>query len=351
MSQIMCRILPMLFYRPFSIPKKARSVYYEHVPEGVVTLGRLEQRRYFVLLKTVDMNTHTKQTWLLEYRSNVTSSHGEDGIIAKIFETMGTDSKWCVELGALNGIHDSNVWNLIKNKEWSGVLIEADPTYFDKLVAQYTDRPTAHCIKDFVSFEGESSLDAIFGRTPMPLLFDVLSLDIDGNEYHIWESLVRYSPRLLVVEFNPSIPNDVLFVQSRDMNVYQGSSLSAFIALGKKKGYELVCANETNAFFVRTEDFHHFNISDNSIDAIRTDHQFETKLFQLYDGTLMIAGNNRLLWHNRVIDMRKLQVLPVHRRQYPARISPEPFIRGLKYVIRKMPFYPLVQRVRKLLGI
>ena len=297
------------------------------------------------------MEMRTKQDWLLEHRSNITSSHGEDGIIAKIFETIGEDSKWCVELGALNGLHDSNVWSLIQQKGWSGVLIEADPTYFEKLVSEYVELPGAHCVKEFVSFEGEHSLDAIFARTPMPRLFDLLSLDIDGNEYHLWESLVQYSPRVLVVEFNPSIPNDVTFVQPRDMSVYQGSSLRAFVALGKEKGYELVCANEANAFFVRAEDLPRFNISDNSIDAIRTDHQFETKLFQLYDGTLMIAGNDRLLWHNQTIDVRKLQVFPEHKRQYPARISPEPFIRSLKYVVRKMPFYPLMQKLRKLLGV
>lgn len=63
---------------------------------------------------------------LLDYRSDVTSSAGEDGIIAKIFNVASEESRWCVELGALNGTHDSNVWNLIRNKHWSGVLIEAE---------------------------------------------------------------------------------------------------------------------------------------------------------------------------------------------------------------------------------
>lgn len=297
------------------------------------------------------METHTKNDWLLDHRSNVTSSHGEDGILAKIFEIIGEGSKWCVELGALNGLHDSNVWSLIKKRGWSGVLIEADPTYFEKLVAEYADTPNAHCRKEFVSFVGESTLDAIFARTPMPTTFDLFSLDIDGNEYHLWESLEVYAPRVLVVEFNPSIPNDVTFIQPRDMNVYQGSSLRALVALGKKKGYELVCTNEANAFFVRTEDFPRFAINDNSVDALRTDHQFETKLFQLYDGTLMISGNDRLLWHNMPIDVHKLQVLSEAKRNYPARISPQPLIRGIKYIVRKMPFYPIMQKVRKSLGV
>ncbi len=294
---------------------------------------------------------HTGSTDLRSWASNITSSHGEDGIIARIFDVIGEQTKWCVELGALNGKHDSNVWSLLKQKGWSGVLIEADQTYFAKLVSEYSDVPAAVCVNEFVSFEGENRLDAIFARTPIPKQFDLFSLDIDGNDYHLWESLVEYTPRVVVVEFNPTIPNDVEFIQPRDMNVYQGSSLKALVTLGKKKGYELVCANETNGFFVRAELFSQFSIADNAIDTIRTDHQFETKLFQLYDGTLMLSGNTRLLWHNMPIDTEKLQVLPAHKRRYHAHISSQSFVRKLKFHFRKMPIYPHIQRIRKALGV
>lgn len=293
------------------------------------------------------MDTQRKNDWLLEHRSNVTSQHGEDGIVQKIFEIIGEGSKWCAELGALNGRHDSNVWHLVQECGWSGVLIEADPTYFERLAEEYKHTPQAHCVQAFVSFEGEKALDSLFAKTPMPRVFDLFSLDVDGNEYHLWESLEQYRPRVMVVEFNPSIPNDVSFVQPRDMSVYQGSSLCAFVALGKEKGYELVATNETNAFFVSKELFSLFGITDNSIDALHTDRQFETKLFQLYDGTLVLAGNDRLIWHNVQIDPERLQVLPRRRRVYPARISPHSTTRSLKYWVRKLPFYVVLQKVRK----
>lgn len=286
-------------------------------------------------------------TWLLEYRSDVTSSAGEDGIIAKIFEVIGEESRWCVELGALNGTHDSNVWNLIRNKQWSGVLIEADRTYFEKLKAEYANDTGAVCVNEFVSFEGEHSLDAIFARTKITKEFDLFVLDIDGNEYHVWESLREYRPRVMVVEFNPTIPNDVDFVQPRDMSVYQGSSLRSLIELGKRKGCELVAVNEVNAFFVRRELFPQFGIADNSIEAMHTDHMYETKLYQLYDGTLKIAGYDRLMWHKVPIDEKKLQILPRRKRIYPAMINPNLVVRMAKYLARKLPFYRLVQRLRK----
>lgn len=293
------------------------------------------------------MSLSPEKNHLLAYGRDVTSEHGEDGIIGRIFELIGAQSRTCVELGALNGVHGSNVWQLLKKEGWKGVLIEADRTYFEKLQVEFADVPGAECVNAFVSFEGSCSLDSIFTKTALPKTFDLFSLDIDGNEYHLWDSLREYRPRVMVVEFNPTIPNDVVFVQPRDMSIYQGSSLRSFVELGRQKGYELVAANEVNAFFVLKELYSFFNITDNSIDSLHTDHRYETKLYQLYDGTLCISGYDRLLWHNRPLDIKKLQVLPLRKRIYPAMISPNPLVRALKYMTRKLPFYRFVQRLRK----
>lgn len=286
---------------------------------------------------------------LLSYSRNITSEHGEDGVIEKIFEIIGEGGKWCVDLGALNGVHGSNVWHLIKDNNWAGIMIEADRTYFERLQKEYIDNKKVQCINTFVSFEGEDSLDRIFAKTSLPKVFDLFSLDIDGNEYHLWESLSDYRPRVMIVEFNPTIPNDVEFIQPRDMKVFQGSSLRALVELGKRKGYELIATNEVNAFFVLKELFFKFGISDNSIDVLHTCHKYETKLFQLYDGTLCISGYNRLFWHNLPILPEKIQVLPARKRYYPAKINQNKGVRLLKYWVRKLPIYSLIQRTRKLI--
>lgn len=288
----------------------------------------------------------TPSSGLLQFSKNVTSEHGEDGILEHIFSVIGEGTRSCVELGALNGKHGSNVWRLIKEKQWFGVLIEADHTYFEILKKEYSGTHTT-CLNRFISFEGESALDMVFRETSISKTFDLLSLDIDGNDYHVWESLKNYIPRVAVIEFNPSIPNDVHFVQPRDMGVQQGSSLRAIVELGKKKGYELVAVTETNALFVLRELFSKFNIHDNSIDTLHTDSTFETRLFQLYDGTLKITGNTNLIWHRVPIDEHKLQVLPLWRRVYPAGVNASSAMRWLRYWVRKMPLYALMQRIRK----
>jgi hypothetical protein len=284
---------------------------------------------------------------LRNFRSNVTSRHGEDGIIAEIFNRIGTQNKWCVEFGALNGTHDSNTWTLITNEGWSGVLIEADKTYFEKLVEVYKDIPRAHCINEFVSFEGENRLDSLFARTPLPKNFDLLSVDIDGNDYHVWESLGDYKPRVVVIEFNPTIPNDICFVQPRDMNVQQGSSLLALMLLAKEKGYELVEVVGTNAFFVEASLLPQLGLTETSLDALHPETEYYTRLFQLYDGTLVLDGYKELMWHRLPITDEDIQVLPKGKRIYPAGISAHSPVRSLKYWVRKSPVYPALTRLKK----
>lgn len=69
---------------------------------------------------------------LNSYQKNIYSQFGEDGIIQRIFEILPvTDEKWCVELGAWDGIYLSNTHHLIKNKQWNGVLIEGKKLVLD----------------------------------------------------------------------------------------------------------------------------------------------------------------------------------------------------------------------------
>lgn len=293
------------------------------------------------------MHPSATQNPLSAYAKNVTSSHGEDGIIEHIFNSIGTKNKWCLELGALNGTHDSNVWNLIATQEWHALLIEADVTYFQKLAELYARTQRVHCVNEFISFEGEHALDVVCKRVGMPVDFDLLVLDIDGNDYHVWDSMRVYMPRVVVIEYNPSIPNDIEFVQPRDMRVQQGSSLLSLTLLAERKGYVLVATTPSNAFFVQKELAHSLNISDNSLAVMHPDTEFYTRVFQLYDGTLVLHGCTRLLWHGKEIDQEAIQALPKHARTYPARTNPNEKVRVFKNIVRRLPLYTSLQQLRK----
>jgi hypothetical protein len=258
-----------------------------------------------------------KSAYLKNYAKNITSQGGEDGVIEKIFEIIGTDNKWSVEFGAWDGKYCSNTWVLNNEHNWTGVLIEGDAEKFKDLESTYADNQGSVLINQYIKLEGESTLDAILAETEIPKDFDCLSVDVDGLDWHIWDSLKNYQPRFVVIEFNPTIPNDIYFVQDPEPSLNHGTSLLAMIELGKAKGYELVATTAWNAFFVKADLYPLFNIEDNDIDAMHDMSPYESKLFQLYDSSLVLWGNRKLIWKGGMeITQDAIQVLPKEQRKF-----------------------------------
>jgi hypothetical protein len=125
--------------------------------------------------------------------------------------------------------------SLIENQRYSAVLIEGSRKKFEVLQGCYAGRPNIITKNLFVGWSAPDGLDAILEKTPVPADFDFLSVDIDGNDYHAWNAIVKYRPKIMIVEFNPTIPPEVHFVQPTDPAINWGSSLAALVGLGKKR--------------------------------------------------------------------------------------------------------------------
>lgn len=257
---------------------------------------------------------------LQSFERNVYSQTGEDGVLEQICKIIGVTQDWCVEFGAWDGKHLSNTYKLME-EGWSGVFIEGSERRYQDLVQTYKDNKKAYPVCAFVNFAGENNLDSLLAKTPIPKDFALLGIDIDGNDYHIWESLTVYKPKVVVIEFNPTIPPHVEFVQPKDMSVNQGNSLKSLVILGKQKGYELVTTTLLNAFFVKKEFFPLFEIADNSPETLFRDRKYLMDVFQLYDGTIMFTGRKKIFWHNVSIKP-SFQVVPKIFRVFPSVMSP-----------------------------
>jgi hypothetical protein len=297
-----------------------------------------------ILYKRDSMNA---PTWLLDYKKNVFSQSGEDGIIDKILDILPFSDHWCVEFGAWDGVRLSNTRHLILSKGFSAVLIEGDRRRFLELKNNYIqteDRVIP--IQSFVGFGDHDNLDEILEQTPIPQDFDLLSIDIDGNDYHVWKRVEHYQPKIVVVEFNPTIPTEVRFVQPADPSVNQGSSLLSFVELGKEKGYELICVLPLNAFFVRKEYFSLFQMESNEPQSLRTDLSAITYLFTGYDGRLFLRGASDLPWHGIRLNESSLQPLPLFFRRYSGNYTRFHKITFAAYLLYKEPslFVHLVHR-------
>src|SRR2546425_7000201 len=92
-------------------------------------------------------------TWLLDFKSDVYSQTGEDGIIAKILDTLPAHDKWCVEFGAWDGKYMSVSCNLINSRDYCGVLIEGDQRKYQELVKNCSGNPRVRSLNKYVGFE------------------------------------------------------------------------------------------------------------------------------------------------------------------------------------------------------
>ncbi len=141
---------------------------------------------------------------------------------------------------------------------WSGLFIEADPTSFKRLQQRYAGRAAVQTVNARVSPENINEIIAGAGLTGD---ISVLSIDIDGHDFWLWKAISIVRPRLVVIEYNASIPDGQLLVQplseTRPWSGTDafGASLSALEHLGAALGYDLVHTDLTgvNAFFVRSD--------------------------------------------------------------------------------------------------
>ncbi len=191
---------------------------------------------------------------LRNHERRVYSQNGEDGIIEEIFRRIGTTNRNFVEFGIEDGTQ-CNCRNLIENEGWSGLWIEGSP----ELARAARQRFTAWPVQVRNSFVTVDNIVGLLREAAVPSDLDLLSIDIDGNDYWLWEEIARqYAPRVVVIEYNASVtpgidrvmPYDAAFVW--DGSDRYGASLDALERLGKRLGYVLVgCdSNGVNAFFV-----------------------------------------------------------------------------------------------------
>lgn len=192
----------------------------------------------------------------------VFSQWGDDGIIQYLINNIEISAEKFIEFGVENYL-ESNTRFLLKNNNWEGLImdgssenieyIKKDPVYWKHsltaIATFITKENINQTIKD-AGFSGEIGL---------------LHIDIDGNDYWIWEAINCIQPDIVIVEYNSvfgidrpiTVPYQADFVRSNAhySNLYAGTSLTALHLLSQKKGYAFVGCNSAgnNAYFVKNE--------------------------------------------------------------------------------------------------
>jgi hypothetical protein len=169
------------------------------------------------------------------------AQHGEDVLLVRLFRSIGTTNRVAVDCGAKDGIFKSNTARF-RQKGWRVVAFDCE-----------TDSPLV--TRALITAE---NINAVLARKRVPAQFDLLSIDIDGNDFWIWDALT-FQPRVVIVEYNPGFGSDVSvtvpYDPSRrwDGTIYFGASARALWLLGQRKGYRLHAYTRSNLIFVRAD--------------------------------------------------------------------------------------------------
>jgi len=199
---------------------------------------------------------------LADVEFKVSSQWGEDGIIDWLIERLGIKHNTFVEFG-VQDYKESNTRFLLQNRNWSGIILDADSAYIDAIRRDDISwRYDLHTVEAFITTSNINNLIASHG---LQGTIGLLSVDIDGNDYWILKAIEIVSPIILIVEYNAlwgdqkpvAIPYHEKFVRSEAhySHVYYGASIAAFCQIAAQKGYRLVGTNSigSNAFFVRAD--------------------------------------------------------------------------------------------------
>lgn len=195
------------------------------------------------------------------------SQNGEDGILLYIFSLIGTTNKRCVEVCAGDGIQ-CNTTNLIINHGWHGLLFDGIQKNIEAGQSYYRSHPDTFLCPPILRHEWitAENINTLITSNGFEGEVDLLSIDMDGMDYWIWNAIDKISPRAVVIEANlswaadqsvtaPYQPNFAMQFSNEQALPNTGASLPALVKLGKAKGYRLVGCQRFgfNAFFVRND--------------------------------------------------------------------------------------------------
>lgn len=225
---------------------------FEQIDNIQRSIGRIESRQMLQVIP--------EQICDCEFK--VYSQTGEDGIIQFLINKVSVNKNNFIEFGVQN-YTESNTRFLLQNNNWSGLVIDGsrdninyiknDPIYW------------RYNLKAECAFIDCDNINNLIRNNGISGDIGLLSVDIDGNDYWVWDAINCINPSIVVCEYNSifgptakvTIPYDKKFIRTNAhySNLYYGASISALADLAELKGYSLVCSNRAgnNVFFVRND--------------------------------------------------------------------------------------------------
>jgi len=193
---------------------------------------------------------------------NIFTKANEDGILLNIFTKIGTTNKLFIDIGS-NDCINSNCANLAFHHNWSGTFIDGNYKILNrgKYIYQKYFKQKSNQFSFIQATVTKQNINEILSTTSYTKQIDLLCIDLDGNDYHIWNSIDALLPRVVVVEVQVEKGNTHFIPPyTTEFDLYEddtpkGSSPLSMVQLANKKGYQLVAVNKGcyNLFFVQED--------------------------------------------------------------------------------------------------
>jgi len=187
------------------------------------------------------------------------SQHDEDGMIQEIFNRVGVTNRTFIEFGVGDGTENNTTYLMLSG--WRGLWMDGSDANAAAIRGRFATFIQDGQLSFVQAFVDRDSINSTIEKAGPSGEIDLVSIDIDGNDYWVWEVMSIVKPRVLVIEYNALFRPPVSVVAEYNRNFawdgtsYYGASLQALEGLGSRKGYALVgCSlSGINAFFVRQD--------------------------------------------------------------------------------------------------
>jgi hypothetical protein len=245
-------------YKVVTMPLHKIVRYLRQIGEINKKLGFIQESLGRIELRQVQSS---KTGCLLDAEYKIFSQWREDGIIQYLVNSVPITNRIFVEFGVEN-YTESNTRFLVVNNNWQGLVMDGSKENIDYIKKDKIY--WAHSIKAVHAFITRENINELLKSNGIEGEIGLLSIDIDGNDYWVWDAIDVIEPSVVVVEYNHrfgkeravTVPYQQDFVRfaAHSSMIYYGASLKALYLLGKKKGYSFVGCNSAgnNAFFVKT---------------------------------------------------------------------------------------------------
>lgn len=197
-----------------------------------------------------------------EVAFQVFSQRGEDGVIQYLLSKIAVPHKLFIEFG-VEDYTESNTRFLLMNNDWRGLVLDGNRRNIRFIKTDFIH--WKYDITACQAFITAENINELIGRYTACADIGLLSIDIDGNDYWVWNAIDVINPRIVVCEYNSafgdtlpvSVPYDPRFEKTKAhySQLYYGCSLAALCYLAGRKGYDFVGTTSAgvNAYFVRKD--------------------------------------------------------------------------------------------------